>query len=205
MCELIISSLSLLCVYACMYTCECKHVFILTCEYCVNMYVCVYVCIFIYMGVYTLLYVCVHVYLCARVGMWMCVWFHVFGCVTAFQTRSCDPNSVMGDSNLCCYGPDTLAIRRTTHGMSGDSYQFVQWRPDGDLDPKLRHFMWVFAFVLFPYLPLSIGNCVLLVSFHVIVWFILPVWLCVSLHEVSVSVHFNYIAYQSAYQHHFMC
>ena len=103
MCELIISSLSLLCVYACMYTYECKHVFILTCEYCVNMYVCVYVCIFIYMGAYTLLYVCVHVYLCAREGIWMyvcdfmCAWLHS----TTIMDSSCDPNSVMRDLDLC--------------------------------------------------------------------------------------------------------
>jgi len=32
---------------------------------------------------------------------------------------------------------------------SGDSYQFVQWRPNGDSDPKSRHFMWVFALYLF--------------------------------------------------------
>jgi len=166
---------------------------------CVYLYIYIWVCIHYFMCVYT--FICVHVWVCECMCMISFVWLHI----TAFQTHSCDPNSVTGDSNLCRYGPNTLAIRRTTHGMSGDSYQFVQWRPDGDLDPKLRHFMWVFAFVLFSYLPLSIGNCVLLVSFHVIVWFILPVWLCVSLHEVSVSVHFNYIAYLSAYQCHFMC
>ena len=34
-------------------------------------------------------------------------------------------------------------------GWSGDLYQFVQWRPDGDSVPKLRHFMWVFVLVYF--------------------------------------------------------
>jgi len=34
-------------------------------------------------------------------------------------------------------------------GWSVDQYRFVQWRPEGDSVTKLRHFMWVFAFVLF--------------------------------------------------------
>jgi len=36
-----------------------------------------------------------YVYLCIYVLM--CVWLHV----ATFQIRSCDPNSVTGDSNLC--------------------------------------------------------------------------------------------------------
>jgi len=39
---------------------------------------------------------------------------------------------------------------------SEDLYQFVQWRPDGDSVPKLRHFMWVFAFILSSYFSLSV-------------------------------------------------
>ena len=87
----------------------------------------------------------------------------------------------------------------------GDSYRFVQWRPDNDSDSRSRHFMWVFSFVLFPCLPWSIGVRILLVSFHVTIWYILLVWLPVSLHVISVSVHIIYLVDMSVYQHHFIC
>ena len=53
--------------------------------------------------------ICVRVYV--RVSS--CVWL----CVIATRTCSCDPNYVRGDSELCRYGSDTLAIRRPIHGM----------------------------------------------------------------------------------------
>ena len=79
------------------------------------------------------------------------------------QTCSCASNPVTEDPDpiwiYVRYGPDTLVIHRPTHGWSGDPYRFVQWRPDSDSVSKPYHFMWVFAFGLFLYLPLSIYIC----------------------------------------------
>ena len=58
----------------------------------------------------------------------------------------------------------------------------------------------------FPHSPLSeIYIYVLLILFYVTICLIIPVWLPVSFHEVSMSVHFNYIAYLSAIQYLFKC
>ena len=56
---------------------------------------------------------------------------------------------------------------------SRDMYWFVQWRPDDDLDPKSRHFMWVFVLMLFSYLPLllDIGIFILIISCDFILYF----------------------------------
>jgi len=111
---------------------------------------------------------CVRVYTGARVCLYsceyMCVWLHV----AAIRTRSWDPNPVTEDPDplqeirICArYELDTLAIRRPTHEMTRKPYWFVQWRPDGDSDPKSRHFMWVFVCwsILIPafYLIISCG------------------------------------------------
>ena len=45
----------------------------------------------------------------------------------------------------------------------------------------------------------------LLVLFHVNDLYILQVWLCLSFHEISVSVHFNYVVDLSVYLRHFIC
>ena len=42
----------------------------------------------------------------------------------------------------------------------------------------------------------------LFILFHVIVWYFASMIMRI---KISVSVHFNYIAYLSAYQRHFMC
>jgi len=47
-----------------------------------------------------------------------------------------------------------------------DTYRFVQCRPYGDSDPKSRHFMSVFARIIFLFIIVSIIY-ILLVSFHV--------------------------------------
>ena len=45
---------------------------------------------------------------------------------------------------------------------------------------------------------------ILFVSFYVTIYFILPVWLLVSLYKTSVSVHLIYVANMSIYQCHFI-
>ena len=68
---------------------------------------------------------------------------------------------------------------------SRNSYWFIQWRPEGDLDLKPRDFMWVFVLTSFLYLLLPVVFMSLFVSFHVIIWHILSVWLPMLLHMTS--------------------
>ena len=155
-----------------------------------------------------------YVLVCVRVGMWcvyvygcMFMWAHVFmvawnsveDSLVRFELVTGDPDPIRIRVH---WGPDTLAIRRPTHRMI---QRFVAVRA-----VKTK---WRFGFkfhvsicsYLFSYLPLSVSIYILLVSFHVTVWFILPVWLPVSLHEASVSVHLNYFVDLNDYQCHFMC
>ena len=81
---------------------------------------------------------------------------------------------------------------------------FVQWRPDRDSDPKPCRFMWMFAYVLFPYLPLSVCVYILMLSFHVTFRYILPVLLPVSLHETSENIYHIYLVDMNTYWRHFM-
>ena len=55
------------------------------------------------------MYLCLYVYTC------MYAWVRL--CVTAFRTRSCDPNLVTGDPDSCHCGPDAQVIQRPIHGM----------------------------------------------------------------------------------------
>ena len=62
---------------------------------------------------YVVCIMCMGVY--QYMSIFVFVWVHVFACMLQrFWSRSCDPNSVTGDSDLCCYGPNTLAIQRPT-------------------------------------------------------------------------------------------
>ena len=66
----------------------------LTCRYDIGVYV--YTCICMYVSVHVC--VCVHVsVLNVYLFLYVCAWL----CVTTSWTRSCDPNSVKGDSELC--------------------------------------------------------------------------------------------------------
>ena len=116
---------------------------------------------------------------------------------TAFWTHSCDPNSVTGDPDpiwICVRkGPNTYAIRRPIHEI------ICRLVPVCAVNPKFCHFMWMFVLMSFLYLLLSVSVYMLLLSFHVIVWFILPVWLLVLLHEISMSFHLNYVVYMSIF------
>jgi len=172
-------------IYVCMYVLVCV---------CIVLCICVLVC-YVYVCVYTCMYGCtsVRVYICVRAFMGECVCVSVaaYGLARAIRTGNRTPEFVFA------VDPIHWRFEGWHTRWFGDPYRFVQWRPDSDLDPKSRHFMWVFAFVLFSYLPLSIGICILLVLFHVTIWYILPVWLPVSLHEASVGVHFNFVVYRA--------
>ena len=78
-------------------------------------------------------------HLCVRVTI--CVWLYVI----VMQTCLCTLNPVIEDPDQIWiyvrYGPDRWRFKNRPMKLSEDSYWFMQWRPDGDLVLKLRHFM----------------------------------------------------------------
>ena len=169
----------------CIYTSRCMYEYI-----CMLMYTRLYVCLGVYksMCVYVLVY-------------YMCL-------VACYNVSYSFRRSKIGNRRVGfvpIMNPIQWRFKDRHMGWSRDPYQFVQWKPEGDSDPKPCHFMWVFAFISFFYLLLSICICVLLLSFHVTIWCILSVWLLVSLHETSMIVHLIYIVDLSNYQRHYMC
>jgi len=129
-----------MCVCAC--ACVCGYVY--------NVYVsiCMSSCVYRYMYVWG----CTRMCLCARVGMLECI----------YVTCIC--------SVVCCSDSDSFVQYKLSNGRfrvvpimdpipwqfedlsmrwSADLYQFMHWRPDNDSISKPRHFMLVFALVLF--------------------------------------------------------
>ena len=128
------------------------------------------------------MYVCTQWYMCGytcKYVVCICVWVYTHMCVYLSSSEFMCLDACYSDFGLFgkiqtgCMRFGLVAIMDPMHwrledrsmGWSGDPYQFAQWRADGDSVPKSRHFMWVFAFVLFPNLQLSIAICVLLVYF----------------------------------------
>ena len=69
----------------------------------------------------------------------------MYDCVLQqLRTRSCDPNSEMGNSDYACCGPDTLAIQRSTHEMI-QRFLIHAVQTDDNLDPEPRYFMQVYT------------------------------------------------------------
>ena len=160
---------------------------------CVYLYTYICGCTRMFMRVYCGVYTCMRVCLCE------------FMCLVA----CCSVSYSFGETwTRFKVVPDVDQIHRRFEdrfmGWPVDQYRFVQWRSDNDSVSKPRYFMWVFAFALFPYLPLLICICFTL-SFHVTIWCILPLWLSVSLHELSVIVFHICVVDMSLYQRYFMC
>ena len=128
---------------------------------CVGMCVCIYICMYVYthIYVYICMYMGVHVYvcMCVCVYMWcvyvyecMFVWIHLFGCVVTAITDSF-VQSEIGNRRFIL-----VPVMHLIHGWfedrpmrwSRDPYRFIQWRSGDDLDPRPRHFMWVFVLLL---------------------------------------------------------
>jgi len=118
----------------------------------VSMYACsMYVCVYLYMYVYR----CTRMCRCARVGI-KCTFIFIcmFGCVLQyFGSVWWDPDQLQKTQTRFRFMLVMDPIHRQSEdrpmGWSVDPYRFVQWRPDGDLVPKSRHFMWVFVLVHF--------------------------------------------------------
>ena len=79
------------CEFICMYVY--KRIYVYVCMI-ISVYICIYVCIDVYVCVCLYMCVCGYTRVCMYVWVYVrvssCVWL----CVTAFQTRSDDPNSV---------------------------------------------------------------------------------------------------------------
>ena len=153
---------------------------------------------------------------CVLVHVCVCRWVYVYSVYICIYISSCvlvawySVSDSFGEIQTCYRRFGLMFVMNPIHwwfkdwsmGWSVDQHLFVQWRPDGDSVPKSRHFMWMFILV---YLPLSVCIYMLLLSFHVTFYYILPVWLLISLLETSVIVRLIYIVDMSLYSHHFMC
>ena len=150
--------------------------------------------------------VCMHV--CTCTGVCSCEFMCLVACHSDADSfvQSTGNRRPGPDPDLCSQSVDTLGDSKTDYEMI---WRFVPIRAVKTrrwFGSKIAfHFKWVFAFVLFSYLSLSIAISVLLVSFHVTIWYIIPAWLCVSLHETSLSAHLIYLVDMSDYLRYFMC
>ena len=149
-------------------------------------------CIYAYVHYFVLLvyiYTCTYIHecgctrmcLCARVGV-----KHVFificicdACMVAWYS-DLDPFSEIRTRYrrfgvVPVMDPISKRFEGRSMGWSGDSYRFMQWRPDDDLILKPRHFMWVFAFVLFSQITISSSVYMLLVLLYETIYFTLSV------------------------------
>ena len=165
------------------------------------MYEYVYVCM--YAWVYAWVRVCMR---CVYVYEYMFIWVHELCCVLQrLELVWWDPDPLKEIQTCARYEPDTLAIRRPTNGLIR---RFVPVR----VAKSRRRFGFKSAtfYVSVYYYVISLFT---VVSKHIYVTCIIScdrliyftIWLLVFLHEVSVSVHFNYVVDLSIYQRHFMC
>ena len=174
----------------------CMYVFILMCVgFYLSMHVCWCMCIlvYVYMRVYMYVYACI--LWSAYVYEGMFVWVHVFGCVLQrFGSIWWDPNPATGDPDpiqiRARCGPNTMAIRRSTHEMIHRSVPVHAVKTRRRFGSETASFhvsvrYCVFTVVGMPYM--------LLLSFHVTFCYILPVWSLVLLHEISMIAHFIHV------------
>jgi len=105
---------------------------------------------------------CVCIYI-SRCFMYVCtcIYVYVYLCVLVAYCSDSDSlvRSELGNGRfrfVPVMDPIQMRFENWPIGWFGDLYRFVQWRPDHDSDSKSRNFIWAFALVLFPHLPLSV-------------------------------------------------
>ena len=140
---------------------------IIICNVCLgnyDMHVCVYSYVCMYFGVPLCVCTC-GVRVWVHIGCIMCVCVCVDSpsflcvrlCAKVMRTSSWDPDQLQETQTrsgfIFTVDPIHRRFKDRPMGWFGDSYRFVQWRPDDDSLPKSRHFMWVFVLVLFSNLP----------------------------------------------------
>ena len=127
-----------MCMFECMWGSRCVCVCKCVCM-CVGMCTCV---------LYTYICWCMCVHVCCVCSICMSVYECMIGRLCEFMGECVfylqHPDSLVWSElssrrvQICVhYGPDTRRFE--------NPYLFVQWRPDGDSDPKSHHFMWVFT------------------------------------------------------------
>jgi len=97
-----------------------------------------------------------------------------------------DPDSIQ---NCTRCGPDTLTIRRLTHEMIQRFMLVHALETRRRFGSETASFHVSVCPHVFLYLLLPVVFMYLFVSFHVIIWHILPVWLPIPFHMISVIVH----------------
>ena len=160
------------------------------------MYMSVHVCVRMYV------YVCG---VCMCTGVCSCEIMCLVACYSDFRLVWWDPDSLREIMICARYGP----------GNTGDS------KTDPWDDPKIctsscnedqtviriqNHIiscecLFLYYFLIYNYQYYLYVTCI--ISCDHLIYF--TSWLPISLHELSVSIHFNYIAYLSVYRRHFMC
>ena len=154
--------------------------------------------IYVYMWVYAYVSVCtcVRVYLCLRV------------CVFAWYNDT-DPlvwsEPIARDSDLYPLWIRYIGDWKLTHRIIPRFVPVRSVKTRRHFGSKIASFHVRVCFCIISLFTVVSSIYMLFISFHVTICFILPIWLPVSLHEVLVSVQFDYITYLSAYQYHFMC
>jgi len=189
------------------------YMYVLVCLYMSIVFVCVCVCVCVCVSVWmsTYMYVCLGVYMstciyvvCVCIRVYVCVSSCVGLCVAAFQTCSCDLNSITGVSNLCHYRPDILVIRRPTNEMI---WRFIpirvvrtRWR----IKSKTASFHVSVCSYVFPYLLLPVGVhvAIRIISCDHLLYFTSMIT-CITSWDVSECTLYLY-SYRNAYQCYFM-
>ena len=186
----------------CWCVCMCEYVYIY------NMYVCVYsyICM---MWVYLCMYArvaCMYEYMCECI---MCVLILLPLCVFGgilqrYELVWWDPDPLQETWICARFEPYSVAIRRPVHEMIWRFVPIHTVKTRRWFGFKTASFhVSVCSYVIFLFIVAS-STYMLLVLFHVIIWYIWPVWLPILFHMMSVNVHFYYTVYLNAYQRHFI-
>jgi len=128
-------------------------------------YVCVHVCVCVY--------VCKSIYICVSVRLR----------VAAIWTRLVRSRPVRGIRICACYGLDTQVIRRLIHGMIWRFVPVHAVKIRRRFGSKTTSFHVSVCFSIIFSLTVVSSIYILLVLFHMIIWYIIPVCLSISLHE----------------------
>ena len=170
-------------VYGCiMYMCVCL-VF-------VDVYIYVYRCVCI-----DVWRVCLYMWVCICVYLWVSVYF-------SCNARTCHAIRIW----ICSrYGLVTLAIQKPTHGMIQRFVSVRAVKTRQRFGYKIASFHVSICSCIISLFTVVCSIYMLLILFHVIIWYIWPVWLPVPFHVTSVTVHLIYLVDLSYYQCQFMC
>ena len=154
----------------------------------------------------------VYLYSCG----FMCVWLRVAASTDLFVWSEfsnerlkfvpiMDPIHWRFENWSIGWSKDTLAIRRPIHRMIQRFVSIHAVKIKQQFGSKIASFHVSVCSISLSQFTIVSSVHMLPLLLHVTLYFILPVWLHVSLHESSMSVHIIYLVNLSDYQCHFMC